>query len=57
MLRKDFMIDPYQIIKARALGADCVLLIVAALAPAQLRDLEVVAMKLGMNVLVEVHDE
>lgn len=51
------MIDPYQIVKARALGADCVLLIVAALAPAQLRDLEVVAMELGMDVLVEVHDE
>lgn len=57
VLRKDFMIDPYQIVKARALGADCVLLIVAALAPAQLRDLEVVAMELGMDVLVEVHDE
>ncbi|CAM4286065.1 indole-3-glycerol phosphate synthase TrpC [Bordetella muralis] len=56
VLRKDFVIDPYQIISARAMGADCVLLIVAALAPNQLRDLETLAMELGMDVLVEVHD-
>lgn len=56
VLRKDFVIDPYQIIVARAMGADCVLLIVAALSPAQLRDYETLAMELGMDVLVEVHD-
>ncbi|OZI41929.1 indole-3-glycerol phosphate synthase TrpC [Bordetella genomosp. 4] len=56
VLRKDFVIDPYQVISARAMGADCVLLIVAALAPNQLRDLETLAMELGMDVLVEVHD-
>jgi indole-3-glycerol phosphate synthase len=56
VLRKDFLIDPYQIIHARALGADCVLLIVAALEPDQLRELEAVALELGMDVLVEIHD-
>ncbi|CAM3882105.1 indole-3-glycerol phosphate synthase TrpC [Castellaniella denitrificans] len=56
VLRKDFLIDPYQVIHARALGADCVLLIAAALAPAQLRELEAVAADLGMDVLVEIHD-
>ncbi|MHA3903940.1 indole-3-glycerol phosphate synthase TrpC [Castellaniella sp. WN] len=56
VLRKDFLIDPYQVIHARALGADCVLLIAAALAPAQLRELETVAADLGMDVLVEIHD-
>jgi indole-3-glycerol phosphate synthase len=56
VLRKDFMIDPYQIIHARALGADCVLLIAAALAPSQLLELEAVAQELEMDVLVEIHD-
>ena len=56
VLRKDFMIDPYQIIHARALGADCVLLIVAALSPAQLQELSALSRELGMDVLVEVHD-
>lgn len=56
VLRKDFMIDPYQIAHARAIGADCVLLIVAALSLDQLKELESLAMELEMDVLVEVHD-
>ncbi|MEO6983854.1 MAG: indole-3-glycerol phosphate synthase TrpC [Paralcaligenes sp.] len=56
VLRKDFIIDPYQIIHARALGADCILLIVAALSPQQLCEFEDVATELGMDVLVEIHD-
>lgn len=55
-LRKDFICDPYQVYEARALGADCILLIVAALEPAVLRDLEACALELGMAVLVEIHD-
>lgn len=55
-LRKDFMIDPYQIYESRVMGADCILLIAACLDDAQMKDLEAVAVSLDMAVLVEVHD-
>lgn len=57
VLRKDFTIDPYQIYEARALGADAILLIVACLSPAQLQEYREVAEALGMDALVEAHDE
>lgn len=56
VLRKDFMVDPYQVYEARAMGADCILLIASALATAQMQELEAIALALGMAVLVEIHD-
>jgi len=57
VIRKDFLIDPYQVFEAKVINADCILLIVSALSDMQLQDLSGLATELGMDVLVEVHDE
>ncbi len=57
VIRKDFLVDEYQIYEARAMGADCVLLIVSALSPAKLAELNTLAHNIGLDVLIEVHDE
>jgi indole-3-glycerol phosphate synthase len=56
VLRKDFLVDPYQVFEARAMGADAILLIVSALSLAKMQEFEAIAFSLGMSVLVEVHD-
>ena len=57
VLRKDFMVDPWQVLEARAIGADAVLIIVAALDDSVMREIEAAALERGMDVLVEVHNE
>ncbi|MBF0108282.1 MAG: indole-3-glycerol phosphate synthase TrpC [Magnetococcales bacterium] len=57
VLRKDFLYDPYQVVQSRALGADAILLIMAVLSPAQALELEAAALEVGLDVLVEIHDE
>jgi indole-3-glycerol phosphate synthase len=56
-IRQDFLVDPYQVVEARAMGADCVLLIAACLGDGQMVELESAAFELGMDLLVEVHDD
>src|SRR5690606_29867312 len=56
VLRKDFLVDPYQVYESRVMGADCILLIAACLSDAQMAELEAIARSLDMAVLVEVHD-
>ncbi len=56
VLRKDFIIDPYQVYESKALGADCILLIVSALSDGQLQELSIIAAELGLDILVEVHN-
>jgi indole-3-glycerol phosphate synthase len=55
VIRKDFIVDPYQVYEARAIGADCIVLIAAALSDQQMADLNSLANELGMDVLIEVH--
>jgi len=57
VIRKDFIVDTYQVYESAAIGADCILLIVAALEPQKLAELNTLALELGLDVLVEVHDE
>jgi len=56
VIRKDFIVDPYQVFESRNIGADCILLIAAALEDAQMKELNTIAHTLGMDVLIEVHD-
>jgi indole-3-glycerol phosphate synthase len=56
VIRKDFIVDPYQVIEARAIGADCILLIVACLEDEQMAELDEAAKELGLDVLIEVHN-
>lgn len=56
VIRKDFMVDPYQVVEARSIGADCILLIVACLEDGQMAELDAAAKELGLDVLIEVHN-
>lgn len=57
VIRKDFIVDPWQVLESRSIGADAILIIVAALSDQQMKDIEDVALGLGMDALIEVHDE